>query len=538
MLNILNSQSKTVTGAAIVISAATLLSRVVGIARDRVFAHYFGVGPVMDAYYAAFKIPDLIYNLLIVGALTAGFIPAFTKLFYKETNHTAAWRLCNNVINIIGIALLVLCGLGMLFTPFIAKIIAPGFSGESQRLVATFTRIMFFSPLLLGVSMVLGGILQSLRRFLVYSIAPVFYNLGIIFGALVLVPIVGISGLAWGVVVGAGLHASIQLYGALHNGYRWQWRFNLKDPETRLIGKLMVPRTLGLAVTQLNTVIVTMLASLLPIGSVAVYSYANNLQGVSTGLIGIPFALAVFPLLSTLAAENNGEGFIKHLSETTRQIIFLIIPISVIVLLLRAQIVRVILGTGAFDWSATINTADTLAFFSLGLFAQSLIPLYARAYYALANTKTPFIIGIISELISIIAALLLMEPLGVAGLALASSIGAVLNATLLFLSLRGFTKHLEEQKLLSMLFRASVATIVMAVTIQLLKYPLAKVLNLDRFWGILLHGLVSGTLGLLVYGAICRALKVEEMMQIQNSFKKRWLHLWHVPAGIDEAEKL
>ncbi len=552
MLKILNSQSKTVTGAAIVIAAATLLSRVVGIARDRVFAHYFGAGVVMDAYYAAFKIPDLIYNLLIVGALTAGFIPTFTKIFYKTDtkprtelyggsgtgDKTAAWKLCNNIINIIGVSLLVLCGLGMVFTPWLSKIIAPGFTGNSRELAITFTRIMFFSPFLLGISMVLGGVLQSLRHFLLYSIAPVFYNLGIIFGALVLVPWLGISGLAWGVVLGATLHSGAQLYGAYHNGYRWQWHFNLRDPETRLIGKLMLPRTLGLAMTQLNAVIVTVLASLLPIGSVAVYNYANNLQGVPTGLIGIPFALAVFPLLSTMAAEADGEGFVKHLSEITRQILFLIIPISVIILLLRAQIVRVILGSGAFDWAATVNTADTLAFFSLGLFANSLIPLYARAFYALANTKTPFVIGVIAELVSIISALLLMKPLGVAGLALASTIGAVLNSVMLFFSLRQITEHLEGERLLSFLYRIAGATIVMALTVQFLKYPLAKILDLNRFWGILLHGLISGIVGLVVYGLICRMLMVEEMMQIQSSLKKRWLRLWHVPAGIDEAEKL
>jgi len=538
MLKILNSQSKTITGAAIVIAGATLVSRAVGIVRDRVFAHYFGAGVVMDSYYAAFKIPDIIYNLLIVGALTAGFIPTFTKIFYQAENKSAAWKLCNNVVNIVGVSLLLLCSLGILLTPFMTKIIVPGFTGEGRQLVIVFTRIMFLSPLLLGISMVMGGVLQSLRQFLLYSIAPVFYNLGIIFGALVLVRWMGISGLAWGVVLGALLHAMVQLYGAYHNGYRWQWHFNLRDRNTRTIGKLMVPRTLGLAVTQINTVVVTVLASLLPVGSVAVYNYANNLQGVPTGLIGIPFALAVFPVLSTMVAADNRDGFVKHLSATTRQILFLIIPVSVILLLLRAQIVRVVLGSGAFDWSATVNTADTLAFLTLGLFAQSLIPLYARGFYAMSNTKTPFVIGIISELVSIIAALLLMKPLGVPGLALAASIGAVLNIFLLIFTMRQKTSGLEEEKILGSLYRLAAAAIIMAVTIQSLKYPLAKALDLDTFWGILLHGLISGTVGLLVYVLICRILKLEEMLHLQESLKKRWLRIWNVPAGIDEAERL
>ncbi len=538
MLKILNTQSKTITGGAIVIALATLLSRFIGIARDRILAHYFGAGQIMDAYYAAFKIPDLIYNLLIVGALTAGFIPTFTKIFFRSEEKSAAWKLCNNIINIIGIALSVLCLLGIIFTPFLARFIAPGFQGETYVLVVKFARIMFLSPLILGISMIFGGVLQSLRQFVLYSLAPVFYNLGIIIGTVLLVKIFGIIGLALGVILGALLHGAVQFYGVYKNGYRWKWQLNFHDINTRLIGRLMIPRTLGLAMTQINTIIVTMLASLLPIGSVAVFNFANNLQGVPTGLIGIPFALAVFPVLSAMVADDNGEGFIKHLSETTRQIIFLIIPMSVVVLLLRAQIVRVVLGTGAFDWAATINTADTLAMFSLGLFAQSLIPLFARAFYAMANTKTPFIISLISELISIIAALLLMKPLGIAGLALASSIGAIINCVILYISLRQITSNMEDEKLIKFLFKIAAAALIMAVVVQYLKYPLSKVLDLDRFWGIMLHGLISGSVGLLVYGLICRLFKLEEMMQIQSSLKKRWLKIWNVPGGIDEAEKL
>lgn len=533
---LLNSQSKTVTGAAVVIAAATLLSRLVGIARDRIFAHYFGAGPVMDAYYAAFKIPDLIYNLLIVGALTAGFIPTFTKLFYTSDDKRWAWRLCNNVITIIGVALAAVCVIGAIFAPTVSLLIAPGFTGQSRDLVVTFTRIMFLSPFFLGISMVVGGILQSLRQFVLYSVAPIFYNIGIIFGATVLVHTpLRLAGLAAGVVFGAMIHAGIQIYGAYQNGYRWQWHFDLHDADTRLIGRLMVPRTVGLAVTQVNTVVVTVLASLLPVGSVAVYNYANNLQGVATGLVGIPFALAVFPVLSAMVAENNGARFIENLSRTVRQILFLIIPCSIGILLLRAQIVRVILGSGAFDWTATIATANALAFFALGLWAQSLIPLFARAFYALSDTKTPFVLGVIAELMSIIAALLLMKPLGVAGLALAGSIGATLNCVFLAVALRASTQNMEESKLLGLCYRLTAAGLAMAVAIQAIKYPLAKIFNEHHSIGILSQGLASGILGLLVYGLVCRLLRVQEMVDLQQSLKRRWLKLWNVPAGIDEA---
>lgn len=534
-----NSESKTITGAAIVISGATLLSRLVGIIRDRTFTHYFGAGPVTDAYFAAFKIPDLIYNLLIVGALTAGFIPTFTKLFYKNEDKTEAWKLANNIINIIAVSLVILAGLGIAFTTPLAQVIAPGFSGERLELVITFTRIMFLSPLILGISMVMGGILQSLRHFLLYSIAPVFYNIGIIIGAAFLSrSTLGISGLAWGVVLGALLHAGIQVYGAYQNGYRWQWYMDLKDTNLRLIGKLMVPRTLGLAITQLNTVVVTILASLLPVGSVTVYNLANNLQGVPTGLIGIPFALAVFPLLSTTVIDNNEEGFIKHLTDTTRQIIFLIVPLSICFLLLRAQIVRVVLGSGQFSWTDTIHTADALAFFALGLFAQSLIPLYARAFYALSNTKTPFTMGVISELIAIITALVLMKPLGVAGLALASSIGATLNLILLFISLRQITGGLEEDRLFKLIYKVAIAALAMGLTVQYLKYPLAAIFNQNYFWGILGQGFFAGLVGLAVYFAVCYSLRLPEVTELITTFERRWLRFRRLPTeeGIEIKE--
>lgn len=539
MLKFLTAESKSVTGAALLISAASLLSRVIGLARDRVFAHYFGVGPVMDAYYAAFKFPDLVYNLLIVGALTAGFIPIFTKLFYESADKSAAWRLVNNVLNILGVILASCAVLGVIFAPILTKLIAPGFTGETRTLVVAFTRIMFLSPLCLGISMVLGGVLQSLRQFTLYAIAPLFYNLGIIIGVTVLTrTALGLTGLAWGVVLGAMLHALVQMAGASGSGWRWQWQFSPSDPATRRVGRLMVPRTLGLAMSQLNWFIITMLASILPAGSVAVYNFAHNLQNVPTGLIGVAFALATFPVLARLHTRSDHIKFRRQLAATTRQILFLIIPCAVAILLLRAQIVRVVLGSGAFDWTATRATANTLAFFALGLWAQSLIPLLARAFYALNNTVLPFVIGGVAELLSIGAALMLMRPWGVAGLALASTVGATVNALLLAVYVRKVTGGLEEGPLMRLLGIVAVAALGMALTIQFLKYPLASLLDLDRFWGVLLQGAVAGVGGFLTYGIICRLLHLEEMLHLQQSLKRRWLKFRQVPPGIDEAEQL
>src|SRR3989339_168363 len=530
MLKIFHSSYKTVTAAAIMLSGASLISRLVGIVRDRVLAHNFGAGPIMDAYYTAFKVPDLIYNLLIVGAVTAGFIPTFTKLFQSDDKNPA-WKLANNLLNILAIGLIVLCGIGALTVPYFAHFIAPGFTGENLARVINYTRIMFLSPLILGVSMITGGILQSLRRFTLYSFAPVFYNFGIIVGAVGLVPIIGDIGLAWGVILGAALHCALQIYGASHAGYRWKFWFDLKDANTRLMGKLMVPRTLGVAATQISQVAFTMIATLLPIGSVAVFNYANNLQGLPIGIIGIPFALAVFPLLSEAVAKNDDRQFIAYVSGTARKIILLIVPFTILFLLLRAQIVRVVLGSGSFDWTATISTADTLAFFALGMLAQSLIPLLARAFYALSDTKTPFIAGVIAELIGIIFALLLYKRLGTPGLALATTIAATLNLIFLTASFRHLAKGLEEKILLPMLFKTSVAGLIMAVVVQYLKTPLAKIFNQDYFWGIFGQGAVAGIVGVAVYALLCYILRIQEFVEIAGSLRKRFLKAENIPTS-------
>jgi len=241
---------------------------------------------------------------------------------------------------------------------------------------------------------------------------------------------------------------------------------------------------------------------------------------VPTGIIGIPFAIAVFPVLSQLAAEKDSDRFGKQITTTTRQILFLILPLAICFLLLRAQIVRVILGTGAFDWTATIATANALAFFSLGILAQSLIPLYARAFYALNNTKIPFFISVISELICIAASLALMRPLGVPGLALADAFAAIVNIGLLIFFLRKRKPPVVDQSLLTLLLKIFTAGIVMAVSMQLIKYPLANLFDQHYFWGILSQGLVAGILGFLVYGLICHFLHVEEMAYLRSNLRR------------------
>ena len=533
---LLSNQTHTITGAALILGAASFLSRLIGILRDRIFAHYFGAGDTLDAYFAAFRVPDLVYNLVIVGALSAGFIPVFMKLLVK--NKDEAWRLTNTIINIFGLALLGLCAVLFILTPQLMRYITPGFDGEKLKTTILLTRIMFASPILLGLSSIISGVLQSFKSFLIYSLTPIAYNVGIILGAIFLVPLFGVKGLAFGVILGALLHLAIQIPTLLQHGFRYRPTFEWRDANVREIARLSIPRTLGLAASQLNFLVITIIGSTLAAGSLAIFNFANNLQYFPIGIIGYSFAIAAFPTLSQLVAEKNGDAFTSHLSKTIRQILFFIIPLTLVFLLLRAQIVRVVLGSGQFSWDATIATANALAFFSLSLFAQCLIPLLARAFFALADTWTPFVIGFVSALINIIFALLLKDQYGVVGLAIAFSIAMVVQLALLWIALRKRTFTLHELPILHTLYKLSIAALLMGVTIQILKAPIAAVVDMTRFWGIATQGLVAGGSGLLVYSFVSLALRVEEMRELRVSLKRRWLKLTNVPGEVREAEEI
>lgn len=549
MMKFLSKSSQSITGAALVISAATFVSMLVGLLRERVFAAQFGGGIIKDAYQTAFVVPDLLYNLLIIGALTAGFVPLFTRL-YTSDHPQKAWRLANNILNICVSALIVICVSGIIFAHPLAHLIAFKSTPEKQDLIGNFLRIILLAPIFLGVSMIVGGILQSMRQFLLYAVAPIFYNVGIICGAVFFVRIIGITGLAWGVVLGAFMHMSVQLYGAYRNGFKWQAIFDLKDKESRELGRLMIPRTLGLAFTQLSLAVLTILSNTLPNdGNVSALGFASNLQGVPIGLIGASFALAAFPVLSNAVAQKNMGEFRTHLSTTLRQILFLIIPVAALFLILRIQIVRVIYGAGKFNWENTVTTADVLACLALGIITESILPLLARAFYALSDTKTPFIMGAISELTTICSAFLLMFPWFhavdywgsgriVAALAFTSSLGATINVCLLIWCLHKKIQDFENKKIWYLLVRVLGATLLMGICVQLLKIPLSFIADLSYGWGILLQGLVAGIVGILVYLGVCWILKVEELHQVFASMKKRWLKIVTKGTTIDEGQNL
>jgi putative peptidoglycan lipid II flippase len=526
-----------VMSAAFLITIAGLISRILGLFRDRLLASTFGAGDTLDIYYAAFRIPDLIYNMLILGALSAAFIPIFTSLISNQ-KEKEAWKLAGAVMNL-AIGLLITFGfIFCIFSPWLMRIITPGFSPEKMEKVIMFSRIMFLSPLFLGISGIFGGVLTSYKRFFIYSLAPIFYNAGIIFGIIFFVRFWGPIGLAWGVILGAFLHMLTQYPSSRQLGFRFSlsvWK-HLKNSEVRKVFRLMIPRTMGIAVNQVNLFVITIFASFLASGSLAIFSFAQNLQSVPLGIIGVSFAIAVFPTLSALYSKGDKENFILNFSESFRQILFFIIPLSAFILLLRAQIVRVVLGAGKFDWEDTVLTFQCLGIFSLSLFAQSLVPLLARTFYAMHNTKTPFYIALVTEAINILAVVMLIGKYQILSLAMAFSLSAIVQMMLLLFLLRLEYDNMDDKKIVSSVGKIVFATLCSGAVIQATKYITVNFVDMNTFLGVFSQLTIAAFFGAVVFLTISHLIGLEEYFAFKKSITRRIFKKENVILAEDTSE--
>jgi len=515
---LLSKTIDSITMAAFMVGFSSLLSRLLGVVRDHILAGKFGAGNDLDVYYAAFRIPDMIFNLVVLGALSAGFIPVFTQMIKHDEDKQKAWLLVNNVINALSVLMLALVVILFIFAEPLVKLITPGFDQEKLNQTIWLTRIMFLSPMLLGLSSVIGGVLQSYKRFLVYSLSPIFYNLGIIAGALLLVPRYGLVGLAWGVSVGSAFHLLVQLPAIWQLGWRWQAILDWKNEQLNMIAKMMTARTLSLVINQVNLLVETIFASTLISGSLAIFNLANNLQSFPVGIFGLSFAIAAFPAIAASAFDK--DKLVYYFSKTLRQIFYFIVPSTVLLLLLRAQIVRLVLGSGKFDWTDTILTMNTLTFFVISLFAQATIPLLVRFYYARHDSKTPLYLGLVASVANIgLNYWLIHTSLGVAGLALAFSLSSILQFALLYIFLRLEIGSLDEKNLLKSIAKMIIAGLVSGLVIQFSKTWLGMGLQLDFVWEVLLQFVLPAIIGLASYGMVTYWLGSPEILNILKHVK-------------------
>lgn len=513
-----SSPSKTIGGAALLIALSGIVSRVLGFLRDRILASQFGAGDVLDSYYAAFRIPDLMYSLLVLGALSAAFIPVFTGLL-SEKKSDEAWKLTSGMLHLLLFSIGALSLFGIVFAPWLTGFIAPGFAAEKQALIVTLTRVMLLSPIFLSLSAVFGSVLVSFKQFAAYSLAPIFYNIGIICGALFLVPFLGPAGLAWGVVLGSCFHMLVQYPSFRRSGFRYQPYFlhAWRDAAVRRVTRLMIPRSLGMGVNQVSLLVMTIFASTLASGSLAVFTLANNIQSVPLGLFGIAFSLAVFPAISLLIAEKKETAFFTVLAQTARRIFFFVLPLSIFMIVFRAQFVRVILGAGQFDWEDTILTFEVLKFLSVSLFAQSLIPLFARAFFALQDTRTPLYIALASEALHIALIPILLPHYAVEGLAIAFSASSILNLVLLYFALRRKIAVWNDRIFLSPMLRILIAALIAGAIAQASKSVFALTTNeLDTFVEVFLQLVLGLAIGGVSFVAVCHWFRIDELRMVRR----------------------
>ena len=506
----------------LILTVAALASRLLGWVRLLVIGSQFGASRELDAYFAAFRIPDAIFQLVIAGALSAALIPVFSG-YRARGEEDEAWKLASSVINLVLIALAGFSLVMAILAPLVVPFIAPGFDAPTTELTIRMTRVMLLSPVFIGMGAVVSGILNSYERFTVPAIAPLVYNLAIIGAAIVLAPIMGVEGLAVGVALGSLLHLAIQLPQLRRVGQRYDLTIGLSHPGVRKVAWLMGPRMLGLAAAQINFIVSTVLASGLPQGSLTSFNYAFQLMQVPVGVVGISVAVALFPRLSREAALGKLADVRRYVAQTLRILLFVAAPLTAIMTVLRGPLTAVFFQYGLFSARSTAQTADALLFFTLGLAAYTVVHVLARAFYALQDTRTPVLWAVLSVALNVPLMIWLVRPMAVNGLALAMSITATVEVLGLIWALRDRLGGLELGEVLTSVLRSAAA----ATGAGLLIFGGLQVVDL-WFGGALGNGLgrlivllALSAIGLLAYAAFAAALRSSELGELRRLLRRR-----------------
>ncbi len=509
-------QTPSLAAAALVVAAGFLGSRLLGLLRSVIIAEAFGTQPELDAYWVAFRLPDLVFQLLAGATLASAFIPTFAGLRARE-GEAAAWRLASSVLNLVLLATVAFAVVAFLLAPKLVPLLAPGLGEGTGRetelndLAVDLTRVMLISPVLFAVSGMFMGILNARRHFLMPALAPMFYNLSIIVAALVSDDV---DALAIGVVAGAALHLAVQLPDLRYAGMAYGLVADWRDAAVREVGRLMAPRMLGLAATQINFYFVSIFfASTLSAGAISGLSFAWLITMTPLGIVGMAISTAAFPTLADQSARQDATGMAETLGRALRLILFLSLPAGVGLALLSKPLVVVLLQRGAFDVESTRLTAQALLFYAPALFAHSGIEILSRGFYALGDTKTPVLVAVASMLINVALAAVLVGPLEVRGLALALSLATTLEFAALYVAVGRRIPGLTGGEMATWLTRMVLACGVMAAAaggcLVVLRYGAS--LELESGFDALAAVVVCSAVGGLAYAGASAALGLGEV---------------------------
>jgi len=466
------SENRSIAKAAGVVGASTFLSRILGFIRDVVVAKYFGAGVSADAFFVAFRIPNLLRRLLAEGALTVSFVPVFTEYLTKKSRRDAL-ELANISFTVLSMILVFISILGIILSPLIVRIIAPGFIHAPEKLELTIllNRIMFPYIFFIGLTALCMGVLNSLRHFAAPALSPVLLNISMIITVLCFSwyfeqPVLS---LAVGVIVGGVLQLIFQFPFLRSKGVLLRVNFNFSHPAVKRIGLLMLPAVFGVAAYQFNIFVSTIIASFLPEGSISYLYYADRLIEFPLGIFAVAVGTAVLPAMSRHAAMKNYEELKDSLSFALRLVLFLTIPAMVGLIVLRVPIISILFQRGEFDSQTTFLTANALLYYSLGLWAIAGGRIVVPTFYSLQDTKTPVKIAIITLFADVILSIILAFPLGLrhGGIALAMSVSSAINIVLLLMFLRKRLGSIGARKILLSGLKVSISSAVMGIMVYL-----------------------------------------------------------------------
>ncbi len=512
----------TILSATLILALAGGFNAVLGFVKTRLLALNFGVSNNLAIFYTADRIPNLVYSILVVGAVSTVFVPIFAGLLKKDREE--AFTASSSIINATLIFFLVIASVVFILSPVIIRILSVGnFTEEEITLGSNLMRIMLASQTLLVAGSLATSVLQSFRYFTIPALAPIFYNLGMIIGIVFLSKNYGIYGPAIGVAIGSLFHFGIQIPLLKKSGFKFSFSLDLSDKNFKKMSTLVPPRIVSVLISNLIQTINNSLAILVSTSSVIFLRFADQLQTFPVSLFGISMATASLPTLSSQSAPEDKETFKDTFLTSLHQMIYLVMPISAILLILRIPAVRLVYGVHNFPWEATIKTAQTLAFFSISIFAQSVNYLTTRAFYALKNTMTPVAINITTAIINISISILFVTvlKLDVWCIALAYSITSFLDMFALIFFLNKKVGGFDKQKLFTPFAKISWSTAFMGIMLYIpMRFLDQFVFDTTRTINLLALTVIAGTLGMLTYIALTKLFNVKEIEILHKVLRK------------------
>ena len=535
------NETNTLNQAAFLLGLFAFLSQVLAFLRDRLLAHIFGASANLDIYYAAFRIPDFIFVTVASIVSLSVLIPFIIE---KEAESFNALRdFINDIFSFFSILMIAVSVVAFFLMPTVSKLLFKGFSDAALVEVIFISRILLLSPIVLGFSNLFGSLTQAYNRCAIYALSPLLYNAGIIVGIILFAERLGIVGVSVGVIMGAALHMLVQVPFVVSSGLfpRPSLRFNLASISRVVM--MSLPRTLTLSMTHLATIFLVAMASLMTAGSISILSFSLNLQSVPLSIIGVSYSLAAFPTLSRYFRENNLTAFTNQMANTARFIIFWSLPITALFIVLRAHIVRVVLGSGLFDWDDTRLTAAALALFVLSSMFQCLLLLFMRGFYSAGFTRKPFFINLFSTTVLIagtwglvkvfylsenfryfVSALLKVEDLPgtiVLMLPLGFSIATIINGLLHWIAFNNEFKGFS-RGIMKTFFACFGASIILVVIAYFVLNIFVSFFDTTSLIGIFLQGLVAGVLAIVLGVAILVLLKNKEIAEVRDTIHRRF----------------